>query len=305
MKPSLTVIIPTIGRSYLHETIGKIMTEFREDEVVIFLIAQDVNVHKTLIKSYFDSPNIRIFLSAEIGVSAALNVGLSNWDRDTWLSIFSDDDVWMPGRKELIIEKNSALIEKKVFVGKCEILDVNGIVKSNRIPAIKSDESPIKYVYPGLRKSLKRPYLTLTSMLISPGHSLPFFRTSLKSREDLCWLEELGRLGNGFSCIRDVSLSQVHPGYGRTIDRDNVDEVEIWCRTLESFGLNAATSNFMLWHFPKPFIRLGKVWPLLRSFWKLKRFYHKHFMLSIIVVLAQSSLALVSKAIGQMKTVVR
>jgi hypothetical protein len=304
MSPFLTVIIPTIGRWYLYETIDKIMKEFGKDEVVIFLIAQDVNVHATLINSYFDSPYIKVFLSDEIGVSAALNLGLSNWSRDTWLSIFSDDDVWMPGRKELIIEKSLVPIEKKVFIGKCEILDVNGIVKSSRIPLISSQESPIKYVYPGLRKSLNRPYLSLTSMLISPGHPTPFFRSSLKSREDLCWLEELGRLGDGFSCIGAVSLSRVHPGYARTIDRDNVDEVEIWCLTLESLGLKAATSNFMLWHFPKPFIRLGRVWPLLRSFWKLKKFYHKHLILSVTVVLVQASLALIMKAIGQIKSVV-
>lgn len=293
MKAILTVIIPTIGRSQINETVKRILSEFGEEEVNIILIPQTSDVFTKLNRSYADFKNIQVFMSRKIGVSSALNEGLQNWNDGTWLSIFSDDDVWEFGRKELIMrELESQRKSERILIGSCEFQRNLHYPASKRIPTIAPTQSPIRYVYPSFRGIFRSNYLTLTSMLISFSEVIPDFRTSLKSREDLCWLEQLHQIGYEFVCEPSYLLSKVDSGYDRTILRDNPDEIRNWLSTLESLGLNNVSFDFLSWHLPKPFIRLGKTSSIWRNFKEFGRRYNENFFFSVLILVFQLILTL-------------
>lgn len=299
----LTVIIPTIGRSQLLKTVQDINSEFDREEVKILIIAQSQEVRVFYENLYDDEFNVLVLLNPNAGVSAALNLGLEHWDRSTWLSIFSDDDIWLSGRKAII---NSLSSQKNKFssavFGSCRIKrDIKGRQSSLRKPNIVQGQSPLHYVYPKLSGMFKNHYLTLTSLVIPPNLINVKFRQELISREDIFWLEENYESGLLFSCMPQFVLSEIYPGHERTIERDSKNQIEVWLKILRERQLDEVVNNFFLLHYPKPFIRTGNLRGLIASFLQFREVIEVNRALKLLVYIIQISLTLAFKTLNRMK----
>jgi len=294
----LTVVIPTIGREQIVSTISKINEEFSAECVNVIIVAESALVYSDLLTKLHKKRNVTVIKNPRKGVSSGLNEGLRQWNKKTWLSIFSDDDEWLEGRRILLEELTaSPLNSKVVLVGSCETVSGEFGKSRVRIPKIQLNESPIHYVYGGFLHILKRRYLSLTSMLISPGIDFPYFRENLSSREDIGWLEELFKRGFAFKAHPCSKLARIQTGHERTIERDNALEVLKWIEFLRQMNLEPEIQKFLWWHYPKSFIAKGNPKKLIENYPLLKLCYHSRPAIRLIVIALQVSSAFFSRMV--------
>jgi hypothetical protein len=294
----LTVVIPTIGREQLFNTILKIQDEFSSEYVHVIIVAESNSVYSELQAKLHEKENVTVIKNPRKGVSSGLNEGLRQWNKTTWLSIFSDDDEWLEGRRILLEGLTSSTFNSKVvLVGSCEKVSGESGKRSVRIPKIQLNESPTDYVYGGFLHILQRRYLSLTSMLISPGIEFPCFRENLSSREDIAWLEELFKKGFVFKALPCSKLARIQAGYKRTIERDNALEVLKWIEFLRQMNLEPEIQKFLWWHYPKSFVAKGNPKKLIENYPLLKQFYHSRLVIRSSVIAFQVSLAFFSRMV--------
>jgi hypothetical protein len=296
-KKMLTVIIPTIGRPQLVKTLNEIHREFEDNEINIIIITQSKNYLIYYKKLYKDKKNVFILLNPGIGVSSALNTGILSWDKSSWLSFFSDDDIWLPGRKTIInLISSSNTKNLHAIFGSCRIIkDAFHQKYILRKPRLKPGQSPLQYVYPSIRGIIRNHYLSLTTLLIPPDSLLVEFKTKLHSREDIFWLEELYKSGMTFSCLSQFILAEIHPGYERTIQRDSEEQLGIWFDLLFEHNLKKSAENFFMFHFPKPFIRMGNLNEFISTYCRIEKRIKTNKVRKKLLILLQISAILVFK----------
>jgi len=202
-KMELGIIIPTIARPYLSETIQAIKIDALASphiETKIFVVSDgdkafeenDAKLHQ--IRKWESGISLVHLKNTGTGVSSALNTGLNKINREGLFMIFTDDDSWIHGR----IKKLTLEIMKE---GAPDLLLAKSIVRDERgsklrpTRNISESENILEYLYAGYPLLTNPTYFSLASS-IAKGHlaSIPF-RTEVTSHEDVIWLYNVQELG--------------------------------------------------------------------------------------------------------------
>lgn len=188
LRPTLTIIIPTLGRPGLWDTLDQIESVKAVTEVIVVFELGYFN-KSDLVKRAPSYTKVQFIEGSRPGISANLNHGLK-LVRTNYLGFFSDDDSWIT----VDFETEMKILES----GDVDLLF--GASKMKRFSSRDSVRPKIAIVRPS--QILERPwwlpspyYLSLNNVIASSSVKNYLFKENLKGYEDIEWLLRLERAG--------------------------------------------------------------------------------------------------------------
>ncbi len=188
LSPTLTIIIPTLGRPGLWDTLDQIESVKAVTEVIVVFELGYFN-KSDLVKRAPSYTKVQFIEGSRPGISANLNDGLK-LVRTNYLGFFSDDDFWIT----VDFETEIKILES----GDVDLLF--GASKMKRFSSRDSVRPKIAIVRPS--QILERPwwlpspyYLSLNNLIASSSVKNYLFKENLKGYEDIEWLLRLERAG--------------------------------------------------------------------------------------------------------------
>lgn len=254
IKFKIKILIPTLGRETLPQVITDILSD-AQSNCEIIVIADGTSALNKINKMLLP-PNVKITNNKfKKGIPGSLNTGLELIEDGDLFFIFSDDDVWLPGKIQSltrIISENNA----DIAIGRSKIANSR---RTSIRPLVKysGEESPIYYLY-SHPVFLKNPhYLSLTSMCFNSRIAEVKFCEKYDLREDIVWLNEIFKNNFRFHSIDDV-VSQIEIGYLRTSNRENDEQIKLFTSYLK-MDSNHLFRRFAIFHAPRSLLRQGRL----------------------------------------------
>jgi glycosyltransferase involved in cell wall biosynthesis len=214
-ESTFTIIIPTLGRPGLWDTLDQIESVKAVTEVIVVFEMGYFN-KSDLMKRALSYTKVQFIEGSRPGISANLNDGLSLLNTN-YFGFFSDDDLWIP----VDFETEMRLLES----GDVDLLF--GASKMERFSSKNSVRPKIAIVRPS--QILERPwwlpspyYLSLNNVIASSNVKNHLFKENLNGYEDIEWLLRLE--ASGFRYKQNFTLrSSITVDDIRNSKRDDVN----------------------------------------------------------------------------------
>lgn len=273
--PNIKIIIPSIGRGGLTDSIKAISTDAEEYEngnVHVLIISDgvvpfEINTNQISNLQSVLSPNLVIehFLNPKKGVSAALNYGLSFITADDLFMIFTDDDEWVHARIRTLTLALRDFPSADIILSQALLNDENGIKLRPRIQ-IDSNQNILDYLY-GREIFLENPvYFSLVTCIARGKVSKVRFREQFSSHEDVVWLAEVQARNFRISGISETT-AKLNVSLGRSSARMNSGADKPFLEWLEETN-SKVFSNYVWVHAQRANSSQGNFVIVLKSFIK-------------------------------------
>ena len=279
VTPTVSVIIPTLGRPTLKKVISEILRDSVDLEIEIILVADGVEAFSKIELQNLSGKEIRIVSNARSkGISGALNTGLESATGD-FLMFFSDDDTWLNGKLKNALK----LVNPNQRTCVClqtESVNQRGrnIIRPSKVPKVVIN--PVNYCYGSSPFVHNDRYISLTSFIAPQSVKEIKFSEELNSREDIAWLQSLFR--NGFDIkIEPFVGAFVEIGYERTVKRDSVEELKSWMKWMRD-NSPENLSCFLFSHYLRPFAISGRIFHGISTLMKVKFWSYRPTLRSIL-----------------------
>jgi len=242
--PKIAVILPTVGRITLQQTLASIYGQKYQDFQVLVVddsIKQDTKVdcHSNL---------VLLQTGGGKGVSYARNMG-ANFANSEWLAFIDDDDVWHPDKlQNQISYANSNHLDLVLTSA-----NVVSLINSKRPKELlQIGESPFEALYGKPHLLHSRHYFPTASMLVRSSIFKKFyFDENLRERENLQFLQKIFLSGARLAQMKE-SLVTIRYDSRQSLGRIKIDSELAWWELVwdadEEFAKNFAiesTRNFL------------------------------------------------------------
>ena len=242
--PKIAVILPTVGRITLQQTLASIYGQKYQDFQVLVVddsIRQDTKVD--------GHPNLVLLQTGGgKGVSFARNMG-AKFANTEWLAFIDDDDVWHPDKlQDQISYANSNQLDLALTSA-----NVVSLINSKRPKELlEIGDSPFKALYGKPHFLHSRHYFPTASMLVRSSVFKKFyFDENLRERENLLFLQTIFLSGARLAQMKD-SLVTIRYDSRKSLGRIKIDSELLWWELVreadEEFAKNFAiesTRNFL------------------------------------------------------------
>ena len=224
---SISVIIPTVGRSSLFSAIDSVRHQTLEASEIIVI---DDSINQDL--AIDDSKLLIIKTGGGKGVSAARNLGL-RFANSEWVAFLDDDDLWRQDKLELQIQSAIDLNLDLVLSGAL-------INNSRRRPRIylKIDMDPLELIYSPISALFGLSYLPTPSILVRKSITEKIsFNIDLSAREDILFLHQVYSSGARMHQIEEALTlvsNQFRSGRARGSARDKTEQIVDWALFLRN-----------------------------------------------------------------------
>lgn len=194
--PSVSVIVPTIGRPELLRALESARTQITKASLEI-VVVHDGAVGEELPDQASDVADRIIRTTGRVGGSRARNIGIESADGDV-VALLDDDDEWLPNKIEAQLTLLGKSTDPLLTVVSGRQVFVNPRTDQASRPSpfrlIGADESIENYLFRRRPPSGGRPTMTTPTLLVprTLARSVPWDE-SLKRHQDWDWLVRLGR----------------------------------------------------------------------------------------------------------------
>jgi glycosyltransferase involved in cell wall biosynthesis len=222
--PTVTCIIPSLGRNELFRAINSVLLQTIEVEIVVILDKTASN-HEFL--QNFKSSRVRIIKSEFSGASNLRNLGVA-LSSSRYIAFLDDDDYWLPDKieKQLQAIKNGIAVVSTLSIVK---RDKSVLLRPRKISDFESAQNFARNYYQ-LSWRRNKHYIPISGLLIDTWNTPKlFFNESLEIREDLQLIMQL--MNYGFTQVPHF-LIVVNVGLTRSWKRENLMTGLTWGKHL-------------------------------------------------------------------------
>ena len=220
MNSTVSVVVPTIGRTSLNSALDSIYAQSIQVHQIIV-----VNTSRTEI-DVSSHPALKIISVPGANAASARNAGLGICKSD-WIAFLDDDDTWYPKHLENLL----AFLNDGKLDAAYSSAFVNKILRPKKV--ISGVINPLVELYSKNSFFPTQHYLPLPGLIISKRVVAHFpFNEGLNEREDLWFAHKLYEYGFSIGQSLDPSI-QVNQDSLRSILRTNAKEDLKWAGRLE------------------------------------------------------------------------
>jgi glycosyltransferase involved in cell wall biosynthesis len=228
-----SVIIPTLGRQSLNETLDSILAQGEIVYQIIVVNNGDLEINLS------SNPIIEVVDAAKkFNVSHARNLGLACVKSESnWIAFCDDDDIWLPGKLKLQIEYCANRKLHASYTG-AQVKKSNGQESFRPTGRYREDKSPLDQVYSNFVS--RKGYLPFPSFCFD-AKFLPIasFDERYTEHEDLLFTQSLYMKGCKIGQI-PIPLVQISFNLRSSLKRFNIKQEVLWIKKLHSFRLKWA-----------------------------------------------------------------
>jgi hypothetical protein len=248
---SLTVLIPSIGRTSIKSAIEGILVSNNNQ---IIILAHGKEAYAKLL-SWNRLSRVKVLECEEsLSISDLCNIGLKHVSSE-FFTFFSDDDIWSLGKSEALIETLNDNPKADIAVGRTEeIQQLKKRIRPNVL--ICPNEPVLEYLYGQPVFLSNKKYLALQDAVMRKGR-YPQFRSGLNVYEDILWLADSQKMGRQIHGINKI-VSAKYPSLKRSNDRQNPHSVKNMYTEIRQFNENVAKSYFR-YHAIRACVGIGDI----------------------------------------------
>ncbi len=264
----LSVVIPNRNRA---ETLLRAVLSLRdqtEDDIDIVVVDDCSETDLSAEYAFLAGMGVTVLHQPRhMGGSAARNRGAAE-ARGTHVSYLDSDDIWLPGRYELIRDFYAASANARTVLVSGAVLHIAGEIRPSVQPDWPEGASLVEYAY----RDGGRVQTSMLTMPVEIARAFPFDE-SLRVNQDTDLAMRLDRGGIGFSISREPALAKEEtPIKGRlTTGHETIDLSYEWFRRESHDWSPAAKSGYYLedrvWRLADAGRRGAAITALMRTLW--------------------------------------